>query len=213
MFQSTLSIAKKNLRFDDEVRFIRSWMEKPLATGAVMPSGKPLARTMARYVDPDVPGPIIELGAGTGAVTAALVEQGIESRRMVLVESNPGFCRLLRARYPEATVVQGDAYALKRLLGDLLCAPAAAVVSGLPLFNKPLKFRLRLLAEAFALLVPGAPFVQFTYAVIPPIPSSYAGARAQASERIWFNLPPARVWIYRKARARRRRGVVGGGWS
>jgi phosphatidylethanolamine/phosphatidyl-N-methylethanolamine N-methyltransferase len=212
MFESTLSTAKKNLRFDDEVRFIRSWMEEPLATGAVMPSGKPLARTMARYVDPDVPGPIIELGAGTGAVTAALVEQGIESGRMVLVEFNPRFCRLLRARYPEATVVQGDAYALRRLLGDLLCEPAAAVVSGLPLFNRRLKFRLRLLAEAFALLAPGAPFVQFTYAVLPPIPSSYAGARAQASERIWFNLPPARVWIYRKAQARRRR-VVGGAWS
>ena len=213
MFQSTLSVAKKNPRFDDEVRFIRSWMEKPLSTGAVMPSGKPLARTMARYVDPGVPGPIIELGAGTGAVTAALVEQGIESRRMVLVESNPGFCRLLRGRYPEATVVQGDAYALKRLLGHLLGAPAADVVSGLPLFNKPLKFRLRLLAEAFALLAPGAPFVQFTYAVIPPIPSSYSGARAQASERIWFNLPPARVWIYRKAQARRRRAALRGGWS
>jgi phosphatidylethanolamine/phosphatidyl-N-methylethanolamine N-methyltransferase len=211
MFQSTLSVAKKNLRFDDEVRFIRSWMEEPLATGAVMPSGKPLARTMARYVDPDVPGPVVELGAGTGAVTAALVEQGIEACRMVLVEFNPGFCRLLRARYPEATVVQGDAYALKRLLGHLLGAPAAAVVSGLPLFNKPLKFRLRLLAEAFALLAPGAPFVQFTYAVIPPIPSSYSGARAQASERIWFNMPPARVWIYRKASKRRRRAVVGGG--
>jgi phosphatidylethanolamine/phosphatidyl-N-methylethanolamine N-methyltransferase len=199
MVQSTLSTAKKNLRFDDEVRFIRSWMEEPLATGAVMPSGKPLARTMARYVDPDVPGPVVELGAGTGAVTAALVEQGIEACRMVLVEFNPGFCRLLRARYPAATVVQGDAYALRRLLRDLLCEPAAAVVSGLPLFNKPLRFRLRLLAEAFALLAPGAPFVQFTYAVVPPIPSSYSGARAQASERIWFNLPPARVWIYRKA--------------
>jgi len=49
-------------------------------------------------------------------------------------------------------------------------------------------------------------------AVVPPIPSSYAGARAQASERIWFNLPPARVWIYRKTQARRRRDV-GGGWS
>jgi phosphatidylethanolamine/phosphatidyl-N-methylethanolamine N-methyltransferase len=212
MFESTLSIAKKNLRFDDEVRFIRSWIEEPLATGAVMPSGKPLARTMARYVDPEVPGPIIELGAGTGAVTAALVEQGIEASRMVLVEFNPRFCRLLRARYPEATVVQGDAYALKRLLGALLGEPAAAVVSGLPLFTKPLKVRVRLLAEAFALLAPGAPFVQFTYAVVPPIPSSYAGARAQASERIWFNLPPARVWIYRKAQARKRR-AAGGGWS
>jgi phosphatidylethanolamine/phosphatidyl-N-methylethanolamine N-methyltransferase len=198
-FQSTLSTAKKSLRLDDEVHFIRSWMEKPLSTGAVIPSGKPLARAMAQCVDPVAPGPIIELGPGTGAVTAALVEQGIEPSRMVLVEFNPTFCRLLRTRYPEATVVQGDAYGLKRLLGTLLRQPAAAVVSGLPLFTKPLKFRLRLLTDAFALLAPGAPFVQFTYAVVPPIPRAYSGARAQASERIWFNLPPARVWVYRKA--------------
>jgi phosphatidylethanolamine/phosphatidyl-N-methylethanolamine N-methyltransferase len=198
-FHSTLSIAKKSLRIDDEVHFIRSWMEKPLATGALIPSGKPLARAMANCVDPGVPGPVIELGPGTGAVTAALVEQGIEPSRMVLVEFNPTFCRLLRTRYPEATVVQGDAYGIKRLLGTLLRQPAAAVVSGLPLFTKPLKLRLRLLTDAFALLTPGAPFVQFTYAVVPPIPRAYSGAHAQASERIWLNLPPARVWVYRKA--------------
>jgi phosphatidylethanolamine/phosphatidyl-N-methylethanolamine N-methyltransferase len=45
---------------------------------------------------------------------------------------------------------------------------------------------------------PGAPFVQFTYAVVPPIPRAFAGVLAEASERIWMNLPPARVWVYRK---------------
>jgi phosphatidylethanolamine/phosphatidyl-N-methylethanolamine N-methyltransferase len=198
-FQSTLSIAKKTLRLDDEVRFIRSWMEKPLATGAVVPSGKALARAMAKCVDPEIEGPVIELGPGTGAVTAALVAQGIDPARLVLVEFNPTFCRLLRTRYPDATVVQGDAYGIRRLLANLLRQPAAAVVSGLPLFTKPLKFRLRLLADAFRLLRPDAPFVQFTYAVVPPIPRSYSGAHAQASERIWLNVPPARVWVYRKA--------------
>ena len=71
--QSTLGIAKKTFRLDDEVRFIRSWMEEPLAMGAVMPSGKPLARAMAKCVDPETEGSVIELGPGTGAVTAALV--------------------------------------------------------------------------------------------------------------------------------------------
>ncbi len=164
-----------------------------------MPSGKPLARTMAQFVDPDIDGPVIELGPGTGAVTAALVEQGVEPSRLVLVEFNPAFCRLLRKRYPEATVVQGDAYSLRRLLGSLLRQPAAAVVSGLPLFTKPLRLRLRLLNDAFKLLLPGAPFVQFTYAMVSPIPRSFSGAHAEASERIWLNLPPAKVWVYRKA--------------
>src|SRR2546423_521864 len=91
---------KNGIRLDDEVRFIRSWIEKPLAIGAVTPSGKALARTMARYVEPQVAGPVIELGPGTGPVTEALVEQGVDPARLVLVEFNPKFCQLLRSRYP-----------------------------------------------------------------------------------------------------------------
>ncbi len=190
---------EKKIQNLDEVRFIRSWLEKPLATGAVTPSGRVLARTMAGYVDPQADGPVIELGPGTGPVTEALVEQGVDPARLVLVEFNPNFCRLLRSRYPTATVVQGDAYSLQRLLGGLLRQPAAAVVSGLPLFTKPLKTRLRLIHGAFELMAPAAPFVQFTYAMVPPIPKALFGVTAEASERIWMNLPPARVWVYRKS--------------
>ena len=194
--QTSVSVEKKGVRLD-EVHFLRSWLEKPLATGAVMPSGKVLARTMARYVDPEIAGPVIELGPGTGAVTEALVEQGIEPSRLVLVEFNPVFCRLLRSRYPEATVVQGNAYGLRRLLGNY--DPAAAVVSGLPLITKPFKVRNRLIADAFDLMAPDAPFIQFTYAMVgSPIPTRPAGVATEYSELIWLNLPPARVWVYRR---------------
>jgi phosphatidylethanolamine/phosphatidyl-N-methylethanolamine N-methyltransferase len=190
-------VEKKSLRLDDEVKFIRSWIEKPISIGAVMPSSRVLARAMARYVDPESNGPVIELGPGTGPVTQALVRQGIDPARLVLVEFNPDFCRLLRARYPAATVVQGDAYRLRRLLDGYVDEPAAAVVSGLPLVTKPLRTRLRLISDAMTLLAAGAPFVQFTYAMVPPIPKGLSGVRAEASELIWMNLPPARVWVYR----------------
>jgi phosphatidylethanolamine/phosphatidyl-N-methylethanolamine N-methyltransferase len=190
-------VEKKSLRLDDEVKFIRSWIEKPISTGAVMPSSRVLARAMARYVDPQSNGPVIELGPGTGPVTQALVRQGIDPARLILVEFNPDFCRLLRTRYPAATVVQGDAYRLRRLLESHVDEPAAAVVSGLPLVTKPLRTRLRLISDAMTLLAVGAPFVQFTYAMLPPIPKELSGVRAEASELIWMNLPPARVWVYR----------------
>ncbi len=189
---------KKGIRLDDEVSFIRSWLERPLSTGAVAPSSKILARTMARYVDPNSSGPVVELGPGTGPVTEALVEAGVDPSRLVLVEFNPTFCRLLRARYPQATLVQGDAYSMRRLLESLLLEPAAAVVSGLPLMTKPIKMRLRLLRDAFDLMLPSAPFVQFTYSVASPVPTRLKGVTAEPSERIWMNLPPARVWVYRK---------------
>ena len=188
---------KKGLHLGDEVQFIRSWIEKPLSTGAVMPSSRVLARAMARYVDPRVDGPVIELGPGTGPVTEALVKQGVDPARLILAEFNPDFCRLLHTRYPAATVVQGDAYRLRRLLQTYVYEPAAAIVSGLPLVTKPLYTRLRLISDAMTLLAPGTPFVQFTYAMLPPIPKELSGMRAEASELIWMNLPPARVWVYR----------------
>jgi phosphatidylethanolamine/phosphatidyl-N-methylethanolamine N-methyltransferase len=164
----------------------------------VMPSGKVLARTMAQYVNVDSSEPVVELGPGTGAITNALIERGVDQKRLVLVEYNPGFCALLRDRYPQAKVVQGDAYTLRDSLWNVLSVPAAAVVSGLPLVTKPMLTRLKLIRDAFGALAPGAPFVQFTYSVAPPIPKSLPGVSTEASERIWMNLPPARVWVYRK---------------
>ena len=196
--QSSVRALKKPLRLDDEVRFLRSWIEKPLHMGAVMPSGRVLARTMAQYVEIDSNAPVVELGPGTGAITNALIERGVDQKRLALVEFNPGFCALLRDRYPQARVVQGDAYALRDSLWDVLSAPAAAIVSGLPLVTKPMLTRLKLIRDAFIALAPGAPFVQFTYSVAPPIPKSLPGVSTEASERIWMNLPPARVWVYRK---------------
>jgi phosphatidylethanolamine/phosphatidyl-N-methylethanolamine N-methyltransferase len=189
---------KRGISLDDEVRFIRSWIERPLSIGAVTPSSKMLARAMARYVDPHSDGPVVELGPGTGPVTAALVEAGVDPSRLVLVEFNPAFCRILRTRYPSATLVQGDAYSMRRLLETLLLQPAAAVVSGLPLVTKPMRQRLRLIRDAFDLMLPGAPFVQFTYSVASPLPRRLSGFSVEASERIWMNIPPARVWVYRK---------------
>jgi phosphatidylethanolamine/phosphatidyl-N-methylethanolamine N-methyltransferase len=190
---------RTGLRLVDEVRFIRSWFDKPISMGAVSPSGRMLARAMADYVDPEAAGPVIELGAGTGPVTEALVARGVDPARLVLVEFNPSFCRLLRTRYPGATVIQGDAYRIQHLLGGLLREPAAAVVSGLPLQTKPFKQRLKLLNEAFGLMALGAPLVQFTYAMVSPFPMRPADVSAEVSKLIWQNLPPARVWVYRKA--------------
>src|ERR1700749_4849396 len=152
--QSSVRALKKPPRRDDEVRFLRSWIEKPLHVGAVMPSGRLLARTMAQFVDVHSEGPVVELGPGTGAITNALIEHGVDQKRLVLVEYNPGFCALLRERYPQAQVVRGDPYRLREPLWDALKSPASAVVSGLPLVTKPMLTRLKLVRDAFAALAP-----------------------------------------------------------
>ena len=183
-------------RFQDEARFLRSWLERPLVMGAVTPSGKILARTMASFVDPRIPGPVVELGPGTGPVTDALIRRGVAQDRLVLVEYSPEFCQLLKRRFPKATIIQGDAYDLTDTLSGILAEPAAATVSSLPLFTKPMDERRSLLEGAQELMHPDAPFIQFTYAMVPPLPARSQEYRTRASNRIWRNLPPARVWVY-----------------
>ena len=192
-------LAKKppKLRLDDEVRFIASWLQHPLKVGAVSPSGRALARAVAAEVDPTIPGPIVELGPGTGPVTEALVGRGISPDRLILVEYDPEFCTLLRRRFPGAMVIEGDAYALGDTLTGIVKEPLAAVVSCLPLMTRPLNVRVRLLNAAMRMLRRGAPYVQFTYAMTAPIPSRQRRYRITSSPRIWLNLPPARVWVYR----------------
>ena len=185
-------------RFQDEARFLRSWLERPLVMGAVTPSGKILARTMASFVDPRIPGPVVELGPGTGPVTDALIRRGVAQDRLVLVEYSPEFCQLLKRRFPKATIIQGDAYDLGETLSGILAEPAAATVSSLPLFTKPMDERRSLLEGAQELMHPDAPFIQFTYAMVPPIPARSQAYRTRASNRVWRNLPPARVWVYTK---------------
>lgn len=191
--------------FEEETRFFRALIENPLATGAVSPSGKALARTMASYVDVSVPGLVIELGPGTGPVTQALLDRGVAPERLVLIEYDPSFCRMLERKFPGVKVVQGDAYNIVRTLGaEILDRPVAAVVSSLPLLNRPEHDRIGLVREAFELLDPRGNFIQFTYGMVSPIPRRSKNGQsvafsAQASAPVWMNLPPARVFSYRPA--------------
>jgi len=192
-------------RLSDEARFFKSWLDNPLVTGAVSPSGRALARMMARYVDLSVPGPIVELGPGTGPITEALLQHGVAPERLILIEFDPDFCKLLKRRFPAVRVVQGDAYHLRQTLdhptlANILKVPAACVVSSLPLLNKPEEQRLSLLEEAFSCMGPQGSFIQFTYGLMSPVPRNRVTGRftATPSPSVWFNLPPARVWVYRR---------------
>jgi phosphatidylethanolamine/phosphatidyl-N-methylethanolamine N-methyltransferase len=190
---------KKRPDLRDEARFIKSWIDKPLITGAVSPSGKALAKMMAAPVDPDLPGQILEIGPGTGPVTEALIKRGIDESRLVLLEFNAGFVDLLRQRFPLATVLQGDAYDVLGLTANVLTGPVAGIVSSLPLLTKPVPRRTKFLNDCLSLAHPGAPFCQFTYMVAPPIPLFAIGdTDASGSPLVWRNVPPARVWTYRR---------------
>ncbi len=188
----------------DSARFIKQWVENPRLIGAVSPSGPALAKAMASFVDLSREGPIVELGPGTGPVTKALLARGIAPERLVLVEYEGRFCKMLAERYPGARIVQGDAYGLKKTLDGKIGDRVATVVSSLPLLVRPERDRVALLHQAFELMGDDGLFIQFTYGLTKsPMPlhahdlsGAYVG---KGSAPILMNIPPARVWRYRKA--------------
>lgn len=193
---------KSNVRrrgLGDTSRFLMSLMSTPHLTGAVAPSGRGLARAMAAAAGPPSEGLVVELGPGTGPVTRALLDRGLDPRRLVMVEYNPDFCRMLEDRHAEARVIRGDAYDLPRTLAGYAGQRVSAFVSSLPLLTRPERERETLIRDAFALMGAEGVFVQFTYGLLSPIPRDVCEGRysAHRSRPIWANLPPARVWTYR----------------
>ena len=185
-------------RIPDEIRFLRQWFDNPLKTGAVAPSSPALAKKMASYIDISASGPVVELGPGTGVVTQAVIKRGIEPCRILAVEYSSEFVDILRDRFSGANVMQGDAYDFETIRQAHIHEPLAAVVSSLPLFTKPKDMRHRLIDMCLDAIAPGQPFIQFSYALVPPVPEEEGNFTLETSSWVLGNLPPARVWVYRR---------------
>ncbi len=182
----------------DEIRFLRQWFDNPIKTGAVAPSSPALARKMASYIPDDPQGPVLELGPGTGVVTHAVLQHGVDPSRVLAVEYSSDFVAMLRDRFARVSVIEGDAYDFETIRQNHIREPLAAVVSSLPLFTKPKPMRKRLISLCLDALAPGAPFIQFSYALVPPVPEKEGNFTIETSNWILGNLPPARVWVYRR---------------
>lgn len=194
MFSGNSETRKRTIL--DELIFLREWAGNPLRTGAVSPSGRWLARAMAAEVDANDAGPVIELGPGTGVFTKALIDHGVKPERLTLIEYNADFCRLLAKRFPGVTVIQGDAYALKSHLDAHAITGLSAVITGLPLLNRPMEQRIALIEAGVNALKPGMPLVQFTYGLQAPVPAQVGKFDTRRGRRVLMNLPPATTWIY-----------------
>jgi phosphatidylethanolamine/phosphatidyl-N-methylethanolamine N-methyltransferase len=184
--------------------FLKRWLRRPFAVGAVVPSGPLLTRAMAETTVACIgsrPGHVIELGAGTGEVTKALLAAGIAPQRLALVERDPELAAFLRAHFSGPQIIEGDAARLPHLLVASGVERLAAVVSSLPLLSLPSDVVKDIVEGIFEALPPGAALIQFTYGPKPPVPQSLRERlhlQSARRPRIWRNVPPAVVWTFRK---------------
>lgn len=179
----------------DLPRFLKSWLGDPLRVAAIAPSGESLARLITSEIS-EMSAPILELGAGTGAFTRALLDRGVDESDLTLVEYGADFAQLLNLRYPKARVLCMDA---SRLARQKLFEPggAGAVVSGLPLLSMSARKVIAILSGAFTYLRTGGAFYQFTYGPRCPVARTKLDRLGLTAVRIggtMRNLPPAAVY-------------------
>ena len=184
----------------DSGLFLREWFADPQGTGSVAPSSPQLASAMAHWLPSDPESYVLELGPGTGAVTAALIQRGLREDRLVAIERNPTLAGLLRKRYPHAHVITGDAWDLDNLLlrQSEPIASVGAVISSLPLVNFPLADAERLAEKIRKVLEPEGTWVQYSYHIHKRRTRGTSRFQLLASKIVWLNLPPARVNVYQK---------------
>lgn len=164
-------------------------------TGAIAPSGRSLARTMAQKIGPVAEGQVIlELGPGTGVFTREL-NRRFPNNRIVAVELNDTFAKRIEKTLPSVSVVRGCASKLQEHLTGLNISPdqVVAVVSGLPLLSLPKELGRNILSSVTSVLQPGRKYVQFTYSERAWNQFDVPGFDRQPRHRVWLNLPPAVV--------------------
>jgi phosphatidylethanolamine/phosphatidyl-N-methylethanolamine N-methyltransferase len=181
--------------YSDFLHFLRSWVADPIRVAAVAPSSDALSSLMTKEILPS-DGQVLELGAGTGAFTRALLARGIREGDLTIVENGSDFARILRQRFPEARVLRMNA---SQLANDDLFpgATVGAVVSGLPLLSMSPRNIMSILSGAFTYVRPGGSFYQFTYGPRCPVPRPILDRLGLKATRIGGtvrNLPPAAVY-------------------
>lgn len=175
--------------------FLSEMMRNPREVSAIAPSSAAVARRMTEGVE-NVEGPIVEIGPGTGSFTRAILDRGVAPDRLILMELNPRFCEELRQKFPGVTVLNQPAQEIEKIgISALGC-----VISGVPVLARP-QIQREVVGRAFNVLAPDGVFVQITYSPNAPIPAevqAQMGITARKRATVWANLPPARVFEFRR---------------
>ncbi|MHB2266942.1 phospholipid N-methyltransferase PmtA [Aliihoeflea sp. PC F10.4] len=188
-------------RFDEELKFLKGWIDQPRAVGAMLPTSSVTARRMASVINPESGLPVLELGPGTGVITKAILERGVAPEKLYSIEYSADFVEHLVEQFPGVNIIEGDAFNLDKTLGDNRDLTFDAIVSGVPLLNFPVPQRVAYIDDLLNRVPPGRPVVQLTYGPKSPVPAGRGDYVVEHLDFVLRNFPPTQLWLYRRPQA------------
>ena len=183
----------------------RLWLTKPRQIATWAPSSRDVGAAFLAAIANAPDGLVVELGAGTGPVTASLLDSGLSRRRLAVVEADHILHARLCRRFGPEGMFCVDARALAPMLERLLTERGfdhvGAIVSTLPILNFARAGQKAVLDGVFAHAAPTAAMIQITYLPGSPVRQRHLATWGYAAERvarIQRNWPPATLWQYRR---------------
>jgi phosphatidylethanolamine/phosphatidyl-N-methylethanolamine N-methyltransferase len=191
--------------------FFRQWLRSPKSMGSVIPSSRVLARSVTEAVQWRPGQHIIELGAGTGAISQGLIDSGLPPEALMMIELDRPLFQYLRGRFPAVNVVNGDATRLVDIVRRQGITEVGTVISGLPMVTMPLAFQRAIISQSLDVLGADGCLLQYSYSPVSPIPARRLGVDARLVKFVVRNVPPATVWRFRRRRPAERGAANGHG--
>jgi phospholipid N-methyltransferase len=188
---------------NDFALFLGKFLRQGTAIASVAPSSRFLSRTTVRNIDWNRANVVIELGAGTGPITRVIAERARPQCRVVVVERDPDFARLLRERFghrPNLEIVEGSAQELDAILAQRGITAVDNIVSGLPVPSFPKALQNDLFRAVGRVLAPAGSFNQIT-----ELPLVYWRFYRRFFDEVHFafeprNLPPSGAYYCKGVR-------------
>ncbi|MBM3631664.1 MAG: methyltransferase domain-containing protein [Alphaproteobacteria bacterium] len=184
--------------FRETVTFIKQWARNPFQMGSIIPSSRALANLISRCALDGLSDDciVLELGSGTGRFTKSLLDAGLSPERLIVMEVDPTLISFLKHRFPNLTIIQGNAAFLTDLLPKESIGRVGVIVSGLPMLSLSSVVQEKVLQSCLDVLYPGGSLLQMTYSPFSSISAERYGMCKTYIGCAWSNIPPANLWRY-----------------
>lgn len=183
---------------DDRAVFLREFLKHPYQVASIIPSSRFLERRVMQLAGIHLSHTVVELGAGTGGTTRAILRELPQHGKLLVIEINPRFCALLQQIPDDRLIVhRGCAQELQETVALLGLPAPDAIISGIPFSTMSRSSGARILEEVTSTLQPGGRFVAYQVSnQVDDLASPLLGP-AQVEVEL-FNIPPMRLYRWEK---------------
>lgn len=149
--------------------FFLEYLKHPAKIGAIVPSGKWLAKKMVESIHFEKCNCIVEYGPGTGVFTEEIIKRKRLHTTFMVIEQNKSFYKRLEKKFanvPNLILINGDAGDIEKYMVQYQVKQVEYIVSGLPFTSLPKSVSETILNATNKVIGKRGRFITFQYTLL-----------------------------------------------